>query len=165
MITTAIIISVVFRLINFGVIVGLITYLFMYRVLPAIYDKIKERNAEVVALHEQQESLVERHKQLLQQLQQDEKTATILKNRIDRWHQVITQEAAKREAEKQQQREHVQKQIEIKEYERMRIKAYDKTTRAAITQVQHKITQQLSDQKTNQAFFEHLINSMAMREK
>lgn len=159
------VIAVVFRLINFGVVIGLIAYLFKTRILPVVSEKIKERVNQSQMFKHQQEELAQRHQQLLKELATDEQVALQLKSRIDSWARAVAQENKERIAYEEQQRLHVQKQVAYRTLERMRAKAYEEVTCAAITQVKKDMMHKLSNEKMSKDYFAHLINSLAMREK
>lgn len=165
MMQSAEIIAIVFRIINFGVIVALIAYLFKSRVLPIIRNRIQNQIDQSQALTVQQETLTKQHQQLLQNLASDEQAVINLKKRVDKWSQVIKQEFAEQQIQKERQCEYVQKQIERREFERVQSKALEVITRTAIEEVEQKMQNVLADQNKSQEYFAHLIKSLALRRK
>ena len=56
-----VVIAVIFRLINFGIVIGLATYLFRKYGLPIIYDLMAQKDSEKELLLSQQLLLEQKH--------------------------------------------------------------------------------------------------------
>ncbi len=162
--TTSALIAIVFKLINFGVVIGLIAYLFKTRVLPMFLKKITESAATKQALQLQQEQLELRHQELVSQLAAQEIATVELKKRVDRWHKVVDKENNERRTYEDEQRAVIQKKVIYRSYEIERAKAYKQVVRSAVAHAKKEMEQALSNDQKSAHYFAHLINSLAERE-
>jgi F0F1-type ATP synthase membrane subunit b/b' len=159
MITTGEILSSIFRLLNFGIIVSLLVYVIKNKLLPTIRTKIEAQENHNRELVQEQARLQAAYEQSVIVLEQQHAEVSRLKKRIDLWAAVVQQKKIQRQEESNKQREYIQKKNEIRAYHKNLEITYTRISKDAIAAVESKIRQELIKQN-GQTYFEHLIHSL-----
>ena len=89
-----VVIAVIFRLINFGIVIGLATYLFRKYGLPIIYDLMAQKDSEKELLLSQQLLLEQKQAELDVLIRQDIILCESLKLKINEWRDAAEKERA-----------------------------------------------------------------------
>ena len=79
------IVSIVFRLLNFGVVVGIAAYFFKAKSLPDIKEKIAAKHAQLKDMEKENKSLLTRQQALEQEITQQELFGKSLYDQIKIW--------------------------------------------------------------------------------
>ncbi len=96
------IVGIVFRVINFGVLIGLAVYFFKKHALPIIKQQIADKQAFIVSLHNQEQMLEQEKEEVTKRIIEDEQQWMHLKDTFDQWRTTVSQVYAEHEKERQQ---------------------------------------------------------------
>ena len=103
--------SIIFRLANFGILVFICVYLFKRYILPTIKDQMYREQ-------EEQHTIKDRHKEIRKQEKivaafayDQEKLCRILQERVNRWRRVQEDHGEKREQEKERRMRFLQDRV------------------------------------------------------
>lgn len=139
------IISLIFRFINVGIIIGLGYYLFKTRIRGKIDEKITQKEMLLKGLEEQGYFLEGKAQELELQLEKQAIRMSVLRQKIDEWRMSVFLEKQKQQHEQQQHQTRIANQIAVKNNY-----LYDKTVKetimpAAIDQARDSIQKKLHD--------------------
>jgi hypothetical protein len=154
------IISIVFRLINFGALVGAALYFFKKSGKAAIEHIETEKKAYLGGLHEQKRALDYQKEQITQEVAQQELLIALLKERVMHWQQRVMQEREMFEHYKILQEQSMQERTQKRKEGIAKQQLYAQVMPQAIKQAQKKLTDQYTlsqeaDQFMNR-IFDHL---------
>jgi len=80
--------AVIFRLVNFGVLVFISVYLFKRYVLPFVNDQMKNELAEDMAIKDRHKEIRQQEKAVAAFAQEQDKACRMLKEKVHRWRRV-----------------------------------------------------------------------------
>lgn len=89
-----VVVAVIFRLINFGVVIGLAVYFFRKYALPLFYTMIAQKDAEKELLLSQQLLLEQKQAELDSLIEQDVFVCESFKLKVDEWRSFVEKERA-----------------------------------------------------------------------
>ncbi len=148
---------IVFRLLNFGVLIALFAYFFKKYALQVVHIRIAQKESVMKTLQSQQIQLEQKKSELDQNIDEQMQECTELKKKMDQWNENIKQEVLIR----MQEREHILKKITKYSQKRTEYYALDQIKKRvgykAIEQTYITLKQQFSDEKKGTAFLGTII--------
>lgn len=155
------IIAIIFKLLNFAVIVSLFVYLFRRYVIQWIYATIAEKKKVVDdlehmvnVLHAEHESL-DRHMQEQEFLQQD------LNRKLEQWNSRFEHVKKQHEQQQAKRREQIARINEIRAHARMLQKVERIVVPQALIQMTDRLQSKYKDNQVGHSFLARIINHLS----
>jgi F0F1-type ATP synthase membrane subunit b/b' len=117
------ILSFVFRLLNFAVLVGFFCYLFRRYGWSLLKARIAAKEAALLELEQRKETIRAQQKGLERHMHEQQQLGALLEQKIERWHDATVQEAVHKKRE--------QHEYELLQEKRMEKKSYNRTIECA----------------------------------
>jgi len=153
-------VAVLFRLINFSVLVFFIVYLCKKYLIDTVKKQIADKQQTMIDLRDQANTLVEDIRVVDKVMQQDTQLCQALKTRVVAWRtrdEYLAQESIlKRQEQAKKLAEHVLIQTSYLQ----RRNAYERMLPQVIDQTREKLEQKFEDDALAQEFITQLITSM-----
>jgi hypothetical protein len=160
MISTEQIVIIVFRLINLGVVIGLLGYIFKKYVLSTIKNHIAEKNAYVRGLQEQYRSLLYQQEQGLVVAREEALVCEQLKQQVTRWKQVVEKEQQVRSEEKEERKRMFEEHRAHKEQQIALLYVKKQAIPRIIQNVEKELQQRFADEKVGRQYVQTIITRM-----
>ncbi len=154
------ILSLIFLVLNFGVLIALGIYLFKRYGLAGIKERIRSEEESLQRLHERKEQLGYDNRMLTEQLVLQDVECVDLGNKIERWHSAYEREQHARYQELAILKERVTKKIEMQEQTVALDFLTKKVVPKAIEEATVKLGQQFASPQEGRQFLTQLIAYM-----
>lgn len=154
------IIAIIFRLVNFAVLIALFIYLFKKYALLTITNRVAQKEALLQALYNQQQLLEKQQYALDKHVDQEAALCAELKEKVSRWKDLIDQKIVMREQERVNHIELLEKKTKY------HVKSYavsianKRILTASGQQAQQSLVKQFVDKKVGQDFIQPIIDFM-----
>lgn len=152
--------SIIFRLINFGVLIGIGYYLFKKYFKNGIDEKIVQKEAVVKGLEEQGYFLEAKVIHLENQRREQEKYAALMRQKIDDWRIAVAAQNNKKQEEMRVSADRIAEQVarinQTLQHERWRKTVLPR----ALADAKKKLTEQFSDSKSAQSYIYDTVNHL-----
>jgi len=158
--TSEVVISTIFRLLNFGVICFVAVYLFKTKMLPGIKEKIAAKYAALKELMTQNKDLLDQQKDLNREIKEQEMFGKQLYDQIGIWSLFFEQQLKEQKEQ--------QAALGLQAVKRAQLQADNKVTReenleiisAALAGAEQQLRAQFSSQKEGAAFSSAVVQQM-----
>ena len=153
-------ISVIFRLINFAILIALFTYLFKRYALETLKESMAGEQEALSALQQNKEQLTLSSRLATQSLADQEQLCIVLARKVDAWQAVCNHELAQR----QQEKERLLQQLIAKNQEQSDNVAFDSVQRHVLPIVLVKAKAQLQtmfeSEEKGRVYIEQLVEQL-----
>ena len=136
-----VIIAVIFRLINFGIVIGVATYFFRKYALPVVYTMMAQKDAEKEFLLSQQILLEQKQVELDDLIRRDFLLCESLKLKVDEWRDSVKKECFIHEKDNLKRNE----DLEIKKRKKSELLAQSRLQKTIATVVLADLQKSLAD--------------------
>lgn len=154
------IISIAFRLINFGALIGLALYFFKKSGKSALMHILTEKKGYFGGLQEQKRALDYQKEQITQEAAQQDLLIALLKERVIQWRQRVAQEQEMFEHYKSLQLEIMQERIQKRKERIAQQKLYAYVMPRAIKQAQDRLIKQYESSESADQFMSNIFKHM-----
>jgi hypothetical protein len=163
MFTNQIIIAVIFRLINFGIVIGLATYLFKKHGLPLIDTIMAQKDAERELLLSQQLLLEQKQAELDDLIKQDIILCESLKVKINEWRDVVAQEQSAQEKDHLKRSETLATKRRKKSELLARVCLQKTVAASVLADLQRSLTDRFEKDDVGEAYLDSMVQAINER--
>lgn len=153
-------ITLAFRLINLGVLVALLGYLFKKYALGTIRQRMIEKNAYVRGLQEQYRSLLYQQEQVVNARKEEELLCQRLQQQVVVWKLAIEKEQKIRREEQEERKRVLKEHAEYKEQHLALFYLKKQVIPRAIKQAEQQLEQHFKDKQVGSQYVQHIITRM-----
>ncbi len=154
------IIAIIFRLVNFAVLIALFIYLFKKYALSTITNRVAQKEALLQALYNQQQLLEKQQYALDNHVDQEAALCAELKEKVSQWKDLIDQKIVMREQERVNRIELLEKKTKYYVQSYAISIANKRILTASGQQAQQSLAKQFVDKKVGQDFIQPIIDFM-----
>lgn len=154
-------ILVFFKLLNFGIIIGLIGYAIHKYAVPMLRESRDAAIAFFQQLTNKHDQRLKEYEGVLNQIAQDEAEYARLKERLMRWRADIDEKKAREHAEQSGRIEAARKRIEIQQQTIMENRLYARIMPQAIKHARQQMSKEFGSKEKQQQMFEKIISQLA----
>lgn len=156
-------VSIIFRLINFGALIGLGVYVFKRYFLHDIIEKINQEGLEKESLRHQVQELDDKSNVLSGEIVEQEQLCHKLSERVEQWHHFFNEDIERKRKENQEFHakavERLEKQKKFLEQELMMNEVFPQ----AMDQIKLQLMKDFSDPAKNKNFLADIIGHIEKR--
>ncbi|HZW61697.1 MAG TPA: hypothetical protein VFF04_05730 [Candidatus Babeliales bacterium] len=153
-------ISIIFKLLNFAVLIGLFVYLFKNYFLDSIKEQMNAKEQFLADLKHQKEALKEQQKKLEQQIEAQDIVCADFGNKIERWQAAVHEEEIKKQKMREQLHAKLTKKIEYQAHQ-LSVEKIEKIIEPqALEHAKATLEKEFTAAPAGQRFIEQLINYM-----
>lgn len=154
-------ITIIFRLANFGLLIFACVYIFKRYVLPSILEHMHQERDEQQRIKEQHKELDKQEKQLLVSAKEQEALVRLLKERIMRWVQEEHRATQRRELAKEKIIMHYNERVVHQEQIMMQQKRLALIVPQAIDTVQKSLEGMYSSENAQQKYMLAIVKQLS----
>lgn len=154
-------ILIIFKLLNFGIIIGLIVYGFKKYAAPALKQAWDEYVTQFAQLSNTHDQRMDEHDGIVQQIAQDEAEYARLKERLMRWRASIDEKKMQDETQRAEQIEAAKERIALQQKTITQSQLQAQIMPAALKQARERLAQELHAQEKQQRMFEKIVTHLA----
>lgn len=155
------VIAIVFKLLNFAVIVSLFVYLFRRYVIQWIYSSLAEKKKVVDDLEHMVNVLHAEHESLDRHMQEHELLHHDLNRKLEQWNTRFEQAKKQREQQQAKRREQMARINEIRAHARMLQSIERIVVPQAVIQMTDQLQAKYQDNQASNAFLARIINHLS----
>lgn len=149
-----------FRIINFGVLIALLGYLFKKYALSTIQQRMLEKRAYVGGLQEQYRSIIYQQEQIAAIRKEEELLCQRLQQQVSMWRFAIEKERKIRLEEKEQRKDVLKERAQYKEQQIRLLYLKKQVIPHAVRQAEEELQRYFSDKQAGNQYVQQIITRM-----
>ena len=153
-------IDVIFAIINFALIAGLIAYGIKRYLVPSLQSKVKEEDSALQSMHREHKHLLNEQEMLEDYILAQEKDCSVLTEKINHWKKAVALGIAGKEADFLHRKEILEKKV----YQQSRNYALKRTQEQLAPRVEAFLEDDLkkhfSDESACTAYLQHIVKTL-----
>lgn len=154
------VIAIIFRIINFAIVLLIFAYLFWSKALPVIKEKIKQKKQELSDLQQQQENLLKQHALLEKEIKDQDIFIRLIFEKIERWRSSFNREQNSKQLEHKILEHKILQNSKIRQRE-LEIHAFKEAVGLqAIRQAKEKLQDIFSDSSQGKRYVSTIIHDL-----
>ena len=153
--------SVIFRLVNFGILVFMCVYLFKRYVLPSIKEQMKSEEEEAQAIKSRHKELRMQEKTVTAFAQEQEKTCCMLKEKVHRWRRVQDDYVLRRAQERERRVRYLNDRVAHQELEFAQQRVLQKALPRAVMHARIALQQTFSSADKKRAYLNEIMSQIS----
>jgi len=153
-------VAAVFELINCGVIIGLITYVFKKYLLGIIYDQMRAQSKYIDSLKESFHMLTRNYQLLDREIEYERQVQYELKEKVMRWRANVEQLHEQRMRERDERKKIVAEQAIEQNKQVQKYMIYDQVLPRAIQDARAALEKQCADPEVQKKYLSHSLNML-----
>ena len=152
-----VVISVIFRLLNFAIMVAIVVYVYYRNLHPAAKEVIHQEELKKEALVTQHDELLDKESELKKKLQDQKNECCYLLTKIDQWRERFDERQKQYENEREKAHERAQKRAQLQSEWLGRNLAYKQIVEHVVEIMREDLKNRFSDEDQQQKYIEQLI--------
>ena len=155
------IVDVVFRFINFGVLIALFVYAYTKYVRDSLINQRKEEKRFERGLQEQRKALNHQIKLIDQKIKDDLELCGVLQKKVEAWRAAITIELQQRAEQKNEYKQQQARRTHMREHSLQIYKAYQEIHPKVIEKTRSLLKEKFKDEKIGQDYNKVILASIS----
>lgn len=152
--------SVIFRLVNFGVLLFVCAYFFRRYILPDLQAQMVHEEQESIRIQERHREIEHQEKSVENFSQSQKKLCSLLQEKVNCWHAVYEKTVQHQEQEKKERMTFLQKKIKQQELVFAQKKMLHEITPKAIAVITEKMQKQFASEHHGSAYIDSIIRQL-----
>ena len=157
------IVAILFRLFNFGVLIGVFGYLFKKYVLVGIRTRMAEKKRYLQSLNERKDELAQEHQMIVQRMGQEHELGQQLKKKVDNWAQEVAKKHEVREQEKHSYAQSLQERMKVRVQHLTAEHINKRVVSTVLERTQVRLAHDFTDEHRARTFLASIITHMKKR--
>lgn len=153
-------IDLLFILLNFSIVLGLLIYGAKRYLLPTLKSKVEEERAVEQNLHDEHHQLLITQKQVDESLVAQEADCTDFLHKINQWREVVHSSKSQREADSRHLLEEASKKVLLQsQYHKLKA-VYQKVTPFVVKELEEEAKSHFANESAAHSYLHHVLNDL-----